>query len=265
MAENKLNRRDILSAAIPIAGAVSGFTLASGLLSENALFANQAGSTPNPVLASLMQSFKDGAYTLPPLPYAYDALEPSIDEATMKLHHDKHHLGYVNGLNATLKGLAEIREAKEPNANLLTGLQESLTFNGSGHVLHSIFWGVMAPKAGGEPGGAIAKAIAKDFGSVDAFRAQYSQVAGGVKGSGWAILAYEPLGDTLMILQVKQHDLQTVFGAVPLLPLDVWEHAYYLKYQNMRADYIKAWWNVVNWPAVDAFYTLVRKTHGKQG
>jgi Fe-Mn family superoxide dismutase len=197
--------------------------------------------------------FKDGAYVLLPLPYGYDALEPTIDAETMRLHHDKHHKAYVDGLNKSIKELAALDAAGGPgNPPLLSGLQEDLSFNAGGHLLHTLFWSIMAPKTGGEPPTALADALTRDFGSVDAFRTRFSHVAAGVKGSGWAVLAYEPLGDRLMVLQVKQHDLQLAPGAVPLLPLDVWEHAYYLKYHNVRADYIKSWWNVVNWPAVEA-------------
>jgi len=131
-------------------------------------------------------------------------------------------------------------------------LEEDLSFNGAGHMLHTIFWATMAPNAGGEPDGALAEAIKKDFGSVEALRAQFGRVTLGVKGSGWALLAFEPVGQRLLVLQIKQHDLQLPVGTVPLLPLDVWEHAYYLKYRNMRGDYVKAWWNLVNWPAVSA-------------
>jgi Fe-Mn family superoxide dismutase len=198
------------------------------------------------------------------LPYAYDALEPHIDKETMTLHHDKHHKAYVDGLNKTLKELAALRDAGgEINVSALTGLQEDLSFNGSGHVLHSIFWYTMAPGAGGEPGAVLADALTKSFGSVEKFRAHFARAAAGVKGSGWAMLAYEPVADSLIVLQVKQHDLQAMFGATPLLPLDVWEHAYYLKYHNVRADYVKAWWEVVNWPAVEAAFGSARRGAGK--
>jgi Fe-Mn family superoxide dismutase len=235
--------------------------------------AGKAFGDVQPIMSTLPyfigDGFANGEYVLPPLPYAYDALEPHIDKDTMTLHHDKHHKAYVDGLNKTLKELDTLRSAPgEINVSALSGLEEDLTFNGSGHILHSIFWKTMAPNAGagvqqqlpavsggGEPGPALTAALNKNFGSVEAFRAQFSKVAAGVKGSGWAILAYEPLGDKLIVQQVKQHDMQTVFGVVPILPLDVWEHAYYLKYHNVRADYVKAWWNVVNWNAVESLYT----------
>lgn len=259
--QNKISRRDAMLGMLPAAGAIGGALAGTGLLANANLMA--ADHASNPVYALLSESFANGSYTLPNLPYAYDALEPHIDAQTMKLHHDIHHQGYVNGLNKTLEALAELRGSDKINNDLLTGLQEALTFNGSGHLLHTTFWATMSGKGGGEPGGAIGAAIAKDFGSFSAFQAHFSAAAGSVKGSGWGILAYEPVGDKLIVLQVKQHDLQTVFFAVPLLPLDVWEHAYYLKYQNKRADYVKAWWNVVNWPAVEAAYQSARSAVGR--
>jgi len=211
-------------------------------------------------------AFKDGEYVLPPLPYAYEALEPHIDAETMHLHHDKHHQAYVTNLNKTLKELAAADAAGAvPAAPLLSGLQEDLSFNAAGHLLHTLFWKTMGPGAGGEPQGALADALAKDFGSVAAFRARFAAVAGGVKGSGWAVLAYEPLAGRLIILQVKQHDLQLAPWAEPLLPLDVWEHAYYLKYRNVRGEYVKSWWNVVNWPAVDEALKNARYRYRREG
>jgi Fe-Mn family superoxide dismutase len=253
---NDFTRRDLLTQTVP---ALAAAAISAGLLSSRA-WAQEANAAASP----LAGAFQDGQYTLPPLPYAYDALEPHIDKETMTLHHDKHAKAYVDGLNKTLKELEALRAAGgEINISALTGLQEDLSFNGSGHILHSIFWTTMAPGAGGEPGGAIADALARSFGSVAAFRAHFARAAAGVKGSGWAILAYEPVADSLIVLQVKQHDLQTVFGVTPLLPLDVWEHAYYLKYHNVRADYVKAWWDVVNWPAVDAAYGAARHAAGR--
>jgi Fe-Mn family superoxide dismutase len=260
---NFLSRRDAMLGLLPAAGAIGGTLAGAGLLANSALMADDVRAVYNPIKALLKESFSNGSYTLPKLPYAYDALEPHIDAETMKLHHDFHHQGYVNGLNNTLKALADLRAGGGVmNADLLTGLEEALSFNGSGHLLHSTFWAIMSGKGGGEAGGAVGGAIARQFGSFSAFQAQFSGAAVSVKGSGWAVLAYEPIGDQLVVLQVKQHDLQTIFLVVPLLPLDVWEHAYYLKYKNKRADYVKAWWNVVNWPAVDAAYQSARKAAG---
>jgi Fe-Mn family superoxide dismutase len=246
-----ISRRDLVTKTLT-AAAFAGVMATGG----SALAVDVPGA--GGIAAYLAGGVKDGVYTLPPLAYDYAALEPSIDAETMHLHHDKHHLAYVNGLNAALKQLAEF-DAEKGSAALLSGLQEDLSFNGGGHLLHTLFWLTMAPKAGGEPSGELAEALAKDFGSVAAFRARFAKVAAGVKGSGWAVLAHEPVADRLMILQVKQHDLQLVPNSVPLLPLDVWEHAYYLKYHNVRAEYVKAWWDVVNWPAVGDALAASRK------
>jgi Fe-Mn family superoxide dismutase len=243
---NPLTRRDVVLRSLPAIAM-------AGLLAD---VAGAQTQTP-PVLST---GFANGEYVLPPLPYAYNALEPHIDENTMHLHHDKHHQAYVTGLNKALKSLTEEEATKTPA--LLSGLQEDLSFNAGGHFLHTLFWTIMGPGAGGDPQGDLADALKNDFGSLEAFRARFAAVAAGVKGSGWAILAYEPVGDRLILLQVKQHDLQQVPWSIPLLALDVWEHAYYLKYHNVRADYVKAWWNVVNWPAVADAYTAARKQYG---
>jgi Fe-Mn family superoxide dismutase len=199
-------------------------------------------------------------HELPPLPYAYNALEPHIDEQTMHLHHDIHHKGYVDGLNTAEKKLAEARAAGD--YALVKHWSRELAFHGSGHFMHSLFWPNMAPAGkggGGEPAGALAEQIKKDLGSFDAFKKQYSAAAVAVEGSGWAVLAWQPQGNQLVILQSEKHQQLTQWGVVPLLVLDVWEHAYYLKYQNKRAAYVEAWWNVVNWADVaDRF----KKAHG---
>jgi Fe-Mn family superoxide dismutase len=251
-----LSRREVVLRSMPalaMAGVVAG--LASPLLADP-----PAGAAP---AADADLAFKDGQYVLPPLAYGYDALEPHIDADTMHLHHDKHHLGYVNGLNKALAEMSKLDAADTPpTPPLLSGLEEDLTFNAGGHLLHTLFWKIMGPNAGGEPSGGIADALNKDFGSVANFRRRFAAVAAGVKGSGWAILAYEPIGDRLIAYQTKQHDLQVVPWSQPILVLDVWEHAYYLKYKNMRTDYVKAWWNVVNWGAVDQALDATRKRFG---
>jgi Fe-Mn family superoxide dismutase len=198
-------------------------------------------------------------YKLPDLPYACSALEPYIDEATMRLHHGKHHAAYVNGLNAALKKLEEARLKGDLSA--VQALSKQLAFHGSGHIMHSIFWEVMCPKEKStEPsGGTLFEALAKDFGSLDSFKKQFSEAAKAVEGSGWAVLAYEPVGDRLLVLQAENHQKLTVQGSIPLLVLDVWEHAYYLKYQNRRAEYVDNWWNVVNWRKVEENYAVAIK------
>jgi len=190
-------------------------------------------------------------YELAPLPYAYNALEPHIDEQTMRLHHDKHHLAYVNGLNNALDKLEAARSSGD--VGLVKHWSREAAFHGSGHFLHSIFWPNMAPAGsggGGEPGGELGAQIAQDFGSFAAFKTQYSAAANQVEGSGWALLVWEPNAGQLEVLQSEKHQNLTQWGVRPLLVLDVWEHAYYLKYQNNRGAYVEAWWNVVNWADV---------------
>jgi Fe-Mn family superoxide dismutase len=183
-------------------------------------------------------------YTLPELPFAYDALEPHYDEQTLRIHHGKHHQAYVDGLNKAEAQLAEARE--KGDFGLIKHWSRELAFNGSGHILHSLFWENLSP-AGGNPGAELLQQLKKDFGSQDAFQKQFSSAAAAVEGSGWAALCWVPSLNKLEILQVEKHQDLTLWGAAPILILDVWEHAYYLKYQNRRADFISAWWNIVNW------------------
>jgi len=198
-------------------------------------------------------------YKLPDLPYAYNALEPYIDEATMKLHHDKHHAAYVNGLNAALAKLADARA--KGDYSLITGLSKLVAFHGSGHAMHALFWEIMCPaaKSKAPTSGALFDALVRDFGSLDAFKKQFSEAAKAVEGSGWAVLAYEPIGKRLLVLQAENHQKLTVQGSVPLLVLDVWEHAYYLKYQNRRAEYVDNFWNIVNWTEVEKKLAAAKK------
>ncbi|MFC9711636.1 Fe-Mn family superoxide dismutase [Paenibacillus sp. NPDC056933] len=198
-----------------------------------------------------------GGHTLPPLPYAYNALEPHIDEMTMRIHHDKHHQSYVDGLNTAEKKLAESR--KKNNFELVKHWERELAFNGAGHYLHTIFWTVMNPKGGGKPSGMLSEQIKRDFGSYEAFKNQFTEAANKVEGSGWAMLVWSPRAHRLEILQAEKHQNLSQSDIVPLLPLDVWEHAYYLKHQNERKKYIEDWWNVVYWPAVAERYETARK------
>jgi Fe-Mn family superoxide dismutase len=192
-------------------------------------------------------------YELPPLPYAYNALEPHLDEQTMRLHHDKHHLAYVNGLNKA----EEMLEAARASGDfaMVKHWSREAAFHGSGHFLHSIFWPNMAAAGsggGGQPSGDLASQITSDFGSFEAFKKHFSAAANAVEGSGWALLVWEPQAGHLAVLQSEKHQNLTQWGVTPLLVLDVWEHAYYLKYQNNRGAYVEAWWNVVNWSDVAA-------------
>jgi Fe-Mn family superoxide dismutase len=194
-----------------------------------------------------------GRYTLPKLPYDYNALEPSIDAQTMQIHHSRHHQGYVNGLNRALDKLAEIRSGTG-DASLIKHWSRELSFHGSGHVNHSIFWQTMAPAGnggGGEPSGPLARMINRDFGSFDAFKTHFSAASGAVEGSGWGWLVYEPTAGTLMIIQGEKQQDMMMTGVIPLLGLDVWEHAYYLNYQNRRGDYVKAFYDIINWTKVN--------------
>lgn len=198
------------------------------------------------------------AHELPPLPYAYEALEPHIDEQTMRIHHDKHHAAYVTNLNNALAKYPELSE-QSPQALIqaLDSLPEDIRTvvrnNGGGHVNHTMFWELMGPDAGGAPTGALAQAIDQAFGSFEAFKEQFSKAGVGRFGSGWAWLITDADGG-LSITSTPNQDNPISEGKTPLLGLDVWEHAYYLKYQNRRPEYIAAWWNVVDWNKVAALY-----------
>jgi Fe-Mn family superoxide dismutase len=195
--------------------------------------------------AGLAGAFADGEYKLPELPYAYDALEPQYDARTLRIHHDRHHAGYVAGVNKTLKQLAEARQAGDWSR--IQPLCRNLAFHGSGHVLHSLFWNSMTP--GGAPAtGMLADTLKKDFGSVQAATDQLIAAAGAVAGSGWGVLAWEPVGRQCVVLQASKHQNLTIWGVCPLLVVDVWEHAYYLQYQNHRGEWLNNFARIINWP-----------------
>jgi superoxide dismutase, Fe-Mn family len=193
------------------------------------------------------------AYELPPLPYAYNALEPHIDEQTMRIHHDKHHGAYVTNLNAAVEKYPDL-QAKSPEELLRTinsvpeAIRTAVRNNGGGHVSHTMFWEIMAPGSSGGPSGRLGDALKSTFGSFDAFKEQFAKAGMGRFGSGWAWLV--DVNGKLAIESTANQDSPLMDGKWPVFGLDVWEHAYYLKYQNRRADYIGAWWNVVNWDAV---------------
>ncbi|MDZ7339386.1 MAG: superoxide dismutase [candidate division KSB1 bacterium] len=189
-----------------------------------------------------------GGHELPPLPYPYDALEPIIDEQTMRLHHDMHHAAYVKGLNEAERLLAEARGSG--NFQYIKHLEREVAFHGSGHILHSLFWQNLSPRGGGMPKGRLMKAIVRRFGSFDAFKAQLSAASKAVEGSGWGVLAYVSFFGTLEVLQAEKHQDLTQWGAAPLLVIDVWEHAYYLKYQNRRGEYVDKLFDIINWEDV---------------
>lgn len=199
-------------------------------------------------------------YNLPDLPYDYAALEPHISGRIMELHHDKHHANYVAGANAALEKLAAARESGDFAAINL--LEKNLAFNLGGHVNHSIFWQNMTPDSQGRPSGELAAAIDEFFGSFEKFQAQFAAAALGLQGSGWSVLAWDALGQRLVTYQLTDQQGNVPVATVPLLMLDMWEHAFYLDYQNVKADYVAAWWNVVNWDDVATRFENARSTTG---
>lgn len=190
-----------------------------------------------------------GGHTLPPLPYAYDALEPYIHQEIMRLHHDKHHQSYVDGLNKAEKEMQKAR--KTGNYELIKHWEREAAFHGAGHYLHTIFWSVMSPDGGGKPSGMLMREINQSFGSFEQFKQHFSEAAKNVEGVGWAILVWSPRARRLEILQAEKHQNLSQWDVIPLLTLDVWEHAYYLQYKNDRKKYVENWWNIVNWKEVE--------------
>ena len=195
-------------------------------------------------------------YTLPDLPYDYSALEPYVSGKIMELHHDKHHQAYVNGAN---KALEQIHDAAESgNVAQSNLLEKNLAFNLAGHKNHSIFWKNMAPAIGQEPTGELKAAIEDQFGSFQGFQTYFESMCAGIQGSGWAVLAWDTLGERLVTLQMYDHQGNLPVTIFPLVLLDLWEHAYYLEYLNDRASYVKAWWHIVNWEAASKRFDEVR-------
>jgi len=197
------------------------------------------------------------AFSVPPLPYPYDALEPHIDKATMEFHHDKHHQAYVDKANQALEGTdyadASVEEVLKNLSSLPSDKQAAVKNNAGGHYNHSLFWEIMSPDGGGEPEGELAAAIGSAFGSFADFKAQLKEAGVNRFGSGWSWLVRD--GSGLAVVSTANQDSPISDGKTPLLGVDVWEHAYYLQYQNRRPDYIDAWWNVVNWPAVAEWFS----------
>jgi Fe-Mn family superoxide dismutase len=187
-------------------------------------------------------------YTLPDLPYDYAALEPHISGRIMELHHDKHHAAYVAGANAALDALAGARESGDLTAVNLH--EKNLAFNLGGHANHTVFWHNLSPEGGGEPDGELAAAITDQFGSFAAFKAHFGAVATGIQGSGWAVLGWDSIGGRLLVFQLFDQQANVPLGVTPLLMLDMWEHAFYLDYLNVKAEYVKAFWNLANWSDV---------------
>ncbi|MDX1601312.1 MAG: superoxide dismutase [Anaerolineales bacterium] len=197
-------------------------------------------------------------FELPDLPYDYDALEPHIDEQTMRIHHDKHHAGYTRKLNAALEGQPGLQDKsiEELLADLVavpSDIRTAVRNNGGGYANHSLFWSIMSPEGGGEPDGELAAAIADEFGSFGEFKDEFTSTAAGQFGSGWGWLAVDDAGG-LNVLSTPNQDSPISQGMTPILGVDVWEHAYYLNYQNERGTYLNNWWNVVNWDEVSRLY-----------
>jgi Fe-Mn family superoxide dismutase len=190
-------------------------------------------------------AYQGNAYTLPPLPYPYDALEPLYDERTLRIHHTRHHAGYVNGLNSTLTKLQAARASGDFSS--IKALSRDLAFNGSGHVLHTLFWHSMSPDKPAIPDG-LRQAMIQSFGSVEAATKQLAAAAKAAEASGWGVLAYEPIADRLLILQAEKHQNLAFTDAIALLVCDVWEHAYYLKYANDRGAWVDNFMRMANWP-----------------
>lgn len=245
--DEALDRRGMLAALGLGAASIAGF--APGVLAQDSSPVRPIPPAPE----SLGWDGKTNQYVLPQLPYGYGDLEPHIDKQTMELHHSKHHQGYVDGLNKALKMLAEIRNGSR-DAGEVKHWSRELAFHGSGHLLHVLFWSCMRPRGGGSPSGALADRLNKDFGSYKAFADHFQSAANAVEGGGWGILALEPISGQLLVMQAEKHQDLTAWGVAPLLAVDVWEHAYYLKYQNRRKEYVSAFINVINWDFVQLKY-----------
>jgi superoxide dismutase, Fe-Mn family len=196
-------------------------------------------------------------YVLPDLDYDYGALEPHISGQVMELHHGQHHRAYVEKANETLEKFEQARAGKDFSG--LAGLEKALAFNLSGHVLHSVFWKNLMPRGGDAPSGELARAVTRDFGSFEAFKAQMTEVASTVMGSGWAALVWEPMAQRLLTCQIYDHQSNLAQSGVPLLVIDAWEHAYYLQYRNQKTEFFKAVWNLWNWDDVAARFEAARK------
>lgn len=199
-------------------------------------------------------------YTLPELDYDYAALEPHISARIMELHHSKHHKAYVDGANAALAKLEELRESGD--FATINGVEKNLAFHLGGHTNHSVFWKNMSPDGGGRPEGEVAAALDEFFGGFAKFQAQFNANANAIQGSGWSILAWDTIGDRLSLFQLYDQQGNVPVGIIPVLQLDMWEHAFYLQYENVKADYVNAWWNLINWQDVS---DRLERARGQKG
>lgn len=233
-----LSRRDFLTQSGVCLAALSGLGLSKSFGADTPTL------MPEPIITG------DGLYKTPPLPYPYEALEPAIDRQTMRLHHDLHFESYTKGLN---EALTQLKQARLKNDfQVISHWENQLAFHGSGYMLHNLFFDSMIEPGKVNPSNNLQNMIAVHFESFEGFKQQMSAAALQVQGSGWAIMGYHPIGSRCMILQAEKHHDKTIWGIIPLLAIDVWEHAYYLKYQNKRADYINAWWSVIDWVKLEA-------------
>ena len=232
------SRREVVQAGS--LGLLGAGAVGSGILS--------AAGGPSRSAAAVSGAYQNNTYTLPPLPYGYDALEPLYDERTLTIHHTKHHAGYVNGLNSTLAKLEAARASGDYGA--IKALSRDLAFNGSGHVLHTLFWNSMSPDRPAPPQAddGLRQAMTRSFGSVEAAQKQFAAATKAAEASGWGVLAYEPIADRLLILQAEKHQNLAFTDTVALLVCDVWEHAYYLKYANDRGAWVDNFMKMANWP-----------------
>ncbi len=230
-----ISRRDALKLfGLGTIGSAIGMNLSAVAAGSKSVDASTTDSAKWPV-----------PYELPELPYETGALEPVLAKKILEVHHGRHHAGYVRGLNKTLEKLYLARHEKD--FSRIKSLSRALAFHGSGHVLHTLYWNSMKPGQAKSPKGKLAEMIVNDFGSLAAFKAQFAAATTKVEGSGWGILAYEPLGKQLLVLQAERHQDLTIWGCTPLLVCDVWEHAYYLQYKNRRAEYVQNFMKIINW------------------
>ncbi|MBF2066554.1 MAG: superoxide dismutase [Calothrix sp. C42_A2020_038] len=248
-----LNRRYFL---VLLGASVGSFALDGCALAQSNMEENTSTAAPSPTQKS---EAKKGVITLPPLPYAYDALEPHIDAETMRFHHDKHHAAYVNNLNKALDKHPQLKNRTVDQLlrnldSIPADIRNTVRNNGGGHINHTMFWEIMKPQGGGEPTGALASAINQYFGSFANFRAKFNEEGGKRFGSGWVWLVRNKDGK-LEVVSTANQDTPISAGKFPIMGNDVWEHAYYLKYQNKRADYLEAWWNVLNWEEISKRFT----------
>lgn len=235
-----LSRRDVLK----LGGAAAALLMMRDTLIGETFMANTSSTATTTGGLVLRGAFEKGQYVLPKLPYAADALEPLYDRQTVEIHHDKHHAAYVKGLNTAMEKLQDARQKKDFSA--IRSLCDAVAFNGSGHMLHTLFWHSMKPGGGTMPAD-MDRALTEDFGSSQAAQEQLATASKEVQGSGWAVLAFEPTAQKMLILQAEKHQNLTVWGVVPLLVCDVWEHAYYLKFQNNRAGWVDNFMKLANW------------------